>query len=161
MKKTNHLIFIGLIAVGLASCATNNLKHAKHMQQNLHSHHSKPQNNLYALKENQATKMSKQGNYNVSLYSNESPIPMSRIHTWTVHIERPNGEPVGNAKVYVFGGMPMHNHDFPTVPKAKKYLGNGDYLVEGIKFSMLGHWEMRFNIKEGRKQDRVVFEVQM
>ena len=36
-------------------------------------------------------------------------------------------------KIYVHGGMPKHQHGFPTNPRAKQYLGNGLYLVEGVK----------------------------
>lgn len=53
----------------------------------------------------------------------------------------------------------MHNHEFPTIPRVKEYLGNGGYRVEGIKFSMIGHWEMHFNIEHDKKRDRVEFKI--
>jgi len=61
----------------------------------------------------------------------------------------------------VFGGIPAHKHGFPTKPKANKYLGNGDYLVEGIKFNMPGEWEMQFNIKNDNKSSRAVFNIHL
>lgn len=103
------------------------------------------------------TQLSEDGVYMVSLYSKDSSIPFKKIHSWVVHIETKDGQPVENAKVYVFGGMPVHQHGFPTKPRVKKYLGNGDYLVEGIKFNMPGEWEMRFNINDGHKRSRVVY----
>jgi hypothetical protein len=42
-----------------------------------------------------------------------------------------NGEPVENATIAVDGDMPEHGHGLPTCPQVTKYLGNGDYLVEG------------------------------
>ena len=103
------------------------------------------------------TQSSEDDAYMVSLYSKDSSIPFKKIHSWVVHIETKDGQSVENAKVYVFGGMPEHRHGFPTKPRVKKYLGNGDYLVEGIKFNMPGEWEMRFNIKDGHKRSRVVY----
>lgn len=98
--------------------------------------------------------------YTVTLYSNQSPVPMQKIHSWTAHIEK-QGKPVGNAKIYIHGGMPAHRHGFPTKPRVQKYLGNGDYLIEGVKFSMIGEWEMRINIKEPGQRDRAVFRIKL
>lgn len=159
MKKTKAftLILTGLVITGLCSCASNDLKHAELMGHSNHDH----QEYKFALKDNAISQPSKDGKYIVSLYSNESPIPLRRIHTWTLHVEKNDGSPLENAKIYVFGGMPMHNHDFPTVPTINQYLGHGDYLVEGVKFSMKGHWEMRFTIKQNRQEDRVIFGIHL
>ena len=161
MTSMLYLCCIFSLLFSLLSCASNNLNRAAQMQNDLHGEHKQNNKNQYALKENAVTQIGNQGNYRFTLYSNESPIPLSRIHTWTVHIESLDGTPVEHAKVYVFGGMPMHNHDFPTVPKANKYLGNGDYLIEGIKFSMIGHWEIRLNIKKDKNEDRAIFKIHM
>ena len=40
--------------------------------------------------------------------------------------------------------MPEHGHGFPTVPEVTEYLGDGKYLVEGLKFSMPGWWVGQF-----------------
>lgn len=101
------------------------------------------------------------GKYRVTLYSNKHPIPMQKIHSWTVHVEHADGKPLENAKIYIHGGMPAHRHGFPSQPRVKKYLGNGDYLIEGIKFSMIGEWEMRVNIKEQTRRDRAIFRISL
>lgn len=108
-----------------------------------------------------ATLMSSDGKYRVSLYSSEAPIPLQQIHSWYVHVESADGKPVEEARIYVHGGMPMHRHGFPTKPRVKDYLGNGDYRIDGVKFSMPGHWEMRLNIKEKTRRDRVVFGIDL
>jgi len=108
--------------------------------------------------EHAVTQPSEDGEYVMSLHSADSSIPFKKIHSWVLHIETKDGQPVEDAKVYVFGGMPVHQHGFPTKPRVKKYLGNGDYLVEGIKFNMPGDWEMRFNINDGHKRSRTVFQ---
>ena len=99
--------------------------------------------------------------YRVTLYSKSHPIPMQKIHSWVVHVEDADGKPVENAKIYIHGGMPAHRHGFPSTPRVKKYLGNGDYLIEGIKFSMIGEWEIRINIKEPNQRDRAVFRLKL
>ena len=99
--------------------------------------------------------------YRVSLYSNAFPIPMQKIHSWVVHIETADGKPLEKATIYIHGGMPAHRHGFPVKPRVKKNLGNGNYLIKGVKFSMMGDWEMRINIKELTKRDRAVFLIKM
>lgn len=122
--------------------------------------HRHPQASLqYSDREHAVTLAGEKGNFQFTLYSNQSPIPLSIIHSWTLHVQTKDGQIVEDAQVFVFGGMPMHQHGFPTVPRVKNYLGNGDYLVEGIKFSMIGHWEMRFNVKKEQLEDRVVFSI--
>ena len=118
---------------------------------------------LYLGKSNAAVLMSEKDKYRFSLYmdTKNNKIPLRKIHNWILHIETKDGEPVENAKVYIFGGMPSHRHGFSTKPRVKKYLGEGNYLVEGIKFSMRGNWEMRFNIKDKRQRGRVIFEINL
>lgn len=115
----------------------------------------------YSDKQNAVTVMSEEGKYRVSVYSNVYPLPMSKIHHWFVHVERPDGTPVENAKIYVHGGMPAHQHGFPTKPRIDDYLGDGNYRIDGIKFSMPGHWELRLNIKEETVRDRVIFNIDL
>lgn len=95
--------------------------------------------------------------YKVTLYSKIYPFPVQKIHSWVIHIETADGIPVTNATVFVHGGMPVHRHGFPVQPRVKKHLGNGDYLVKGIKFNMIGDWEIRININEKTRRDRAVF----
>ena len=115
----------------------------------------------YQDRQHAVHKTTDDGLYHVSLFSNAYPIPLKTIHSWTVHIESAAGLPASKLKVYVFGGMPAHRHDFPTKPVVSEHLGNGDYRVDGIKFNMPGLWEMRFTLQEGGKRDRVVFTIEL
>ena len=105
------------------------------------------------------TRMSQQGHYRVSYHSKVEPIPLNRIHSWTLHLETADGEAVDDAKIAVYGGMPVHRHGFPTAPRVTQGLGNGDYRVEGLKFSMAGHWEVWLNIRSGGQTDKAVINV--
>ena len=62
------------------------------------------------------------------------------MHQWTLHVERADGTPVDDATITVDGDMPQHGHGMPTQPQVTENLGNGDYLVDGLKFQMGGWW---------------------
>jgi hypothetical protein len=102
---------------------------------------------------------SDQGLYQVSVQSNMDPVAINEIHTWTLHVETSNGQPVDDANIAINGGMPAHNHGFPTEPQITENLGNGDYLIEGVRFNMTGWWEMRFEIAAGGQSDTVSFNL--
>ena len=105
------------------------------------------------------TVLSANKKYRVTLFSNTFPIPRQKIHSWTAKIEQANGKPLEKAKIYIHGGMPEHRHGFPVTPRVRKYLGDGKFLIEGVKFSMIGNWEMRLNIKEETARDRAIFKI--
>lgn len=107
------------------------------------------------------TVLSADKKYRVTLYSNTFPIPIQKIHSWTARIEQANGKPLEKAKIYIHGGMPVHRHGFPVTPRVRKYLGDGKFLIEGVKFSMIGDWEMRLNIKEKTVRDRAIFKIKI
>jgi hypothetical protein len=53
--------------------------------------------------------------------------------------------------------MPQHGHGFPTHPKVTKELGDGRYLLEGMKFSMSGWWEIKLKIESAVGTDNITF----
>jgi len=105
------------------------------------------------------THLSDNGLFRVSWTSDSATPPLNQIHTWTIHVETADGQPVDNAEITVDGGMPQHGHGLPTSPQVTQNLGNGDYLVEGMKFQMLGWWEVRFNITVGAQNDTITFNL--
>jgi len=98
--------------------------------------------------------------YRVSYKSKVEPVPLNRIHSWVLHVEALDGKPVEKARIGVYGGMPKHKHGLPTQPAISE-LGKGDYLVEGLKFSMKGWWQMWFNIRAGKVTDKVKFNIKL
>ena len=99
-----------------------------------------------------------QERFKVSYKSQVEPLPLNRIHSWVLHVETADARPVENAKIRVDGGMPAHNHGLPTQPVVSE-IGNGDYLVQGLKFSMTGHWEMWFEIQADGTIEKTKFDV--
>ena len=112
-------------------------------------------------KSSATTVFSENKKYRVTLYSKVFPLPMQKIHSWVAHIETADGKPLEKATIYIHGGMPQHRHGFPVQPRVEKNLGNGNYLIKGVKFSMIGDWEMRLNIKEPTVRDRAIFKIKM
>jgi hypothetical protein len=102
---------------------------------------------------------SEQRRFLVSIHDTERWTRLNRIHNWTVTVQTADGKPIENAEIALDGGMPAHNHGFPTKPKVTKHIGNGTYLIEGVKFNMTGWWEFVFRIRAGELEDRVRFNV--
>ena len=101
------------------------------------------------------------GLFEVGIESEVEPIELNRIHRWTLHLETADGTPVEKALITVDGGMPAHDHGLPTAPRVTAELGDGDYLVEGMKFQMPGHWVVTFDIAAAERRDTVTFELML
>jgi hypothetical protein len=105
------------------------------------------------------TKLTEDELFQVTISSNLDPLSLNEIHSWTVHVETAGGEAVENAEIAVDGGMPDHNHGFPTAPEITEEIGGGEYLLEGVKFSMAGWWELKLDITAGEQSDSVTFNI--
>jgi hypothetical protein len=108
-----------------------------------------------------STQSSDNGLYNVSYTVSSGTVPINQIHQWTLHVERADGTPVDDASIEVDGDMPQHGHGLPTKPRVTQNLGNGDYLVDGMKFQMGGWWLMDFTITAGGETDAVHFNMML
>jgi hypothetical protein len=107
------------------------------------------------------TQLSDKGIYRVSYLALTSDIPINQMHQWTLHVETADGQLVEDATITVDGDMPAHGHGLPTSPQVTKYLGDGDYLVEGMKFQMGGRWVMDFTVTANGQSDVVHFELML
>ena len=105
------------------------------------------------------TRTSAQALFRGSWVSQLEPININQIHTWTLHVETADGQPLENAQITVDGGMPQHGHGLPTEPQVTQYLGHGDYRVEGMKFQMTGWWVVNFHITANGKSDTLQFNL--
>jgi len=97
------------------------------------------------------------GVYRVSLVP---PVPapaINQMHAWTVRLASADGAPVHGATFAVDGGMPQHGHGLPTKPRVTRELSEGTYLLEGMKFSMTGWWELKLAIDGPLGSDKITF----
>jgi hypothetical protein len=97
------------------------------------------------------------GKYVVTLQPPAQPAAINQLHAWHVKLHTPAGVPVTQARIQVDGGMPQHGHGLPTKPQVTRELPDGSYLIEGVKFSMTGWWEIKLAIDGPAGTDRVTF----
>ena len=108
-----------------------------------------------------STRISDKSLFKVSYMVSTGTVPINLIHQWTLHVETADGQPVDNAAINVDGDMPQHGHGLPTQPRVAKNLGNGHYLVGGMKFQMGGWWLMDFTITANGQTDVVHFNMML
>jgi hypothetical protein len=106
------------------------------------------------------TKISDGGTYRVTIAPEVADLKVGPIHSWSVTVSKPDGSPVELARLHVDGGMPQHGHGLPTVPEITEYLGEGRYLLEGMKFNMPGWWTITVHV-EAPVSDEATFNVML
>jgi hypothetical protein len=104
---------------------------------------------------------SEAGLYRAEIRPQGDSIPRGKLQSWTLHLETASGAPVDTATIAVDGGMPQHGHGLPTKPRITKSLGNGDHLVEGMKFNMGGWWVVKFRVRANAGADSLVFNLKL
>jgi hypothetical protein len=107
------------------------------------------------------TRRSEGGFYRATITPEGDSIPKGKLQKWTLHLETVASAPVDSAMITVGGGMPRHGHGLPTKPLVRTHLGNGDHLVEGMKFNMGGWWVVKFRVKAAEGADSVVFNLKL
>jgi hypothetical protein len=105
------------------------------------------------------TRLSAQGVYQATILPETQPIPVNQMHTWVLHVETAEGQPLTTAEITVDGDMPQHGHGMPTRPQVTQNLGGGDYRVEGMKFQMGGWWVIDFYTTANGVSDKVSFNL--
>jgi YtkA-like len=103
------------------------------------------------------SQLTQRGYFEVSYAPTDTIIPINTLHTWTLTVKDSSGQSVENAQIAIDGDMPQHGHGLPTQPQVTQYLGDGQYLVEGVKFQMGGWWVMDFTITANGQTDTVRF----
>ena len=95
--------------------------------------------------------------YVVSLLPPVKPAAINQLHEWRVKLSTAAGAPVAQARIQVDGGMPQHGHGLPTRPQVTQEVAAGTYVIEGMKFSMTGWWEIKLAIDGPAGADQVTF----
>lgn len=102
--------------------------------------------------------MTGQGLYKLALEPEGGRIPLGELHNWRLTIRTADGQPVQARQLVISGGMPGHGHGFPSEPRITRYLGHGEYLVEGMKFNMGGLWQILIGVTGPQGLDGATFE---
>ncbi len=94
----------------------------------------------------------------VSLSPAGGRVNIGKFQQWTVQLIDAQGKPVYPARIGINGGMPGHGHGLPTQPQVTDYLGDGRYLIEGMKLNMAGDWILLLGIHTPTTRQQVQFE---
>ena len=103
---------------------------------------------------------SETGRYQVSYESELQPVVINQMHRWTLHLTDASGKALSGAEIAVDGGMPAHNHGLATAPLVEE-AGGGDYLLQGLRFHMMGNWELRLTITHEGVTDTAVITLDL
>ncbi|MGQ9424480.1 FixH family protein [Gilvimarinus sp. F26214L] len=95
------------------------------------------------------------------IVSDLRPIPINRMHHWTLELRDSQGEAITNASIIVSGGMPAHDHGLPTNPQVRPTGEAGVYRLEGLRFHMPGAWTLSFQIAAGERDDVLHIDLEL
>jgi hypothetical protein len=95
--------------------------------------------------------------YTVTLLPPTTPAAINQLHAWQFRLVSTTGAPVAHARITVDGGMPQHGHGLPTRPQVTPARPDGTYLIEGMKFSMTGWWQIKLAIDGPEGADQLTF----
>jgi hypothetical protein len=96
--------------------------------------------------------------FKIEIYSELSPLSINTIHSWHIRVLDRDDEILELEELNVFGGMPEHDHGLPTQPEVTMRLDNGDYLLEGVRFHMQGHWELQIEFQYAGVDDTAIID---
>ena len=99
------------------------------------------------------------GHYRIGARPAVPPVGLHQMHDWIVRIEHREGNSEIPTAIHFDGGMPSHGHGFVTQPRVTQNLGDGEFLVEGVKFHMPGAWVLRITVTSRTKSDRATLPV--
>ncbi|MFP6683450.1 MAG: hypothetical protein VB934_02005 [Polyangiaceae bacterium] len=99
------------------------------------------------------------GRYRVAVRPARDDVVLGEIHEWIAQVERSDGSTPSTLYLDLDGGMPSHGHGFVTDPRVTRDLGDGSFLVEGVKFHMAGAWELYITVGDEQGRDRATVPI--
>lgn len=97
----------------------------------------------------------------VSMYSEQLPLTINRMHRWVIRLHDSTNGPVSGAAITVDGGMPAHDHGLPTSPQVSEAEEAGEYWLDGMRFHMNGEWTLQLLIEHQGRRYRASFALQV
>jgi hypothetical protein len=146
LRIVSALVATVLTLGGLTACSS--------VMTMMHGGAQKPASSEFGL----GPRKSSSGLYTATLQPTDSLRPR-KLQTVQVALTDANGRSIDGAVITVDGGMPQHGHGLPTQPRVTKALGNGEYVIEGVRFNMGGWWEFKLSIAGKEGTDTVTFHL--
>lgn len=107
-----------------------------------------------------ASHATRAGLYRITLHP-PVPIHLNQYQTWGVYVEDAAGLVVDNARVELSADMPAHGHGLLASPQVSAGSAPGRYRVEGLRFHMPGHWEIKVQVSRAGKHDELVLPIEL
>lgn len=84
-------------------------------------------------------------------------------HNWIIQVKNHQQQSAEGLNIRVAGGMAQHQHGLPSQPQVTRYLGDGQYYIEGMLFNMPGEWTLTLQIHQSDafragRQDHIRFD---
>jgi hypothetical protein len=83
------------------------------------------------------------------------------MQKWVVAVQDSKGAVITNARILIDGGMRAHGHGLPTKPQITQHLGEGRYLIEGVRLNMVGEWTLMIGVELNGQRDVVTFYIEI
>ena len=99
------------------------------------------------------------GLYRASLVPPSDRADRSTSTTWTVRVETAAGAPVGDATLALESWMPENDRVPAARPRVTRYMGDGRYHVEGLRFDRRGWWNVRLQVARPLATDSLAFNL--
>ena len=103
---------------------------------------------------------SEKGGFTLVYQSELQPLEINQIHSWQLTLLDKSGNPVSGALLEVEGGMPAHNHGLATEPVIEE-VGSGIYRMSGMRFHMMGYWELEFTVTYNGESDSMMLPLDL
>jgi hypothetical protein len=87
------------------------------------------------------------------------PLRTRQLQTVRLVVRDAEGRAIDEAEISIDGGMPQHGHGLPTRPRVTRSLGDGIYVIEGVRFNMGGWWEFTLAIAGSHGPDTITFNL--
>lgn len=102
---------------------------------------------------------SENGHFEIVLSPESGYAVIGQFQRWHLRLVDKSDQPVFPARFAIGGGMLGHGHGLPTQPRVTSYLGDGRYLIEGMKFNMAGDWTIYLAIERDDVRDQAKVDI--
>ena len=125
--------------------------HSDHQHEAKHDHHQ----------EYKWSQSSESGLSTAKVFPQEGKPVFNDYHNWIVKLSDDQGQPIRDAKIAIDGGMEAHGHGLPSKPVVSREINDGEYLIEGMLFNMIGAWTLVLDVLSSHENTRFTFPLEL
>lgn len=107
------------------------------------------------------TSNTQNGLFEIHLEPQSGEVEINALQNWIVSIKNSAGIAINPDHFFLDGGMKAHGHGLPTSPQLTDKLADGRYLIEGLRFNMVGAWTLIIGVEYKGMRDIANFELEI